>query len=79
MKLQQNHNSSRPLASAAGAVLGLPLTAAHATAGTGQTSTVATGSLAFIIPASPKEGRDPFFPESARPYQMARAAAARWN
>jgi hypothetical protein len=30
----------------------------------------------FIIPASPQEGRDPFFPESTRVYEVAVAAAA---
>lgn len=25
----------------------------------------------FILPASPKEGRDPFFPDSIRPYESA--------
>ena len=28
----------------------------------------------FILPSSPKEGRDPFFPDSNRPYEIAAAA-----
>jgi hypothetical protein len=28
----------------------------------------------FILPANPKEGRDPFFPDSIRPYENAAAA-----
>ena len=28
----------------------------------------------FILPSSPKEGRDPFFPDSERPYEIAAAA-----
>ena len=27
----------------------------------------------FVIPANPKEGRDPFFPNSNRPYERAQA------
>jgi hypothetical protein len=27
----------------------------------------------FVMPTNPKEGRDPFFPESSRPYQSAMA------
>jgi hypothetical protein len=30
----------------------------------------------FIIPASPQEGRDPFFPNSSRPYETVAAAVA---
>jgi hypothetical protein len=28
----------------------------------------------FILPSNPKEGRDPFFPDSERPYEIAAAA-----
>jgi hypothetical protein len=28
----------------------------------------------FILPSNPKEGRDPFFPDSTRPYEIAAAA-----
>ena len=28
----------------------------------------------FVIPANPKEGRDPFFPASSRPYETVQAA-----
>lgn len=28
----------------------------------------------FVIPSNPKEGRDPFFPDSDRPYEIAAAA-----
>jgi hypothetical protein len=28
----------------------------------------------FVIPANPKEGRDPFFPNSNRPYESAQAS-----
>ncbi len=28
----------------------------------------------FILPSNPKEGRDPFFPDSDRPYEIAAAA-----
>lgn len=42
-----------------------------------------TNSLSiFVQPASPKEGRDPFFPASSRPYQLAvlpSAKAAEFN
>jgi len=31
----------------------------------------------FILPANPKEGRDPFFPDSPRPYEAAAAANPR--
>jgi hypothetical protein len=31
----------------------------------------------FTIPASPRDGRDPFFPESTRPYEEAVASTAR--
>jgi len=31
----------------------------------------------FIIPSNPKEGHDPFFPDSARPYEQAAAANPR--
>ena len=31
---------------------------------------------AFVIPTNPKEGRDPFYPESMRPYQAAVTANA---
>ena len=30
---------------------------------------------AFILPANPREGRDPFFPDSIRPYENTAAAA----
>jgi len=33
--------------------------------------TVTNFQSVFIMPASPKEGRDPFFPSSTRPYQSA--------
>ena len=31
----------------------------------------------FILPSNPKEGRDPFFPDSTRPYKLAAAANPR--
>ncbi len=31
----------------------------------------------FILPSSPREGRDPFFPDSTRPYKLAAAANPR--
>ena len=31
----------------------------------------------FILPANPKEGRDPFYPASSRPYQAAVVPAAK--
>ena len=33
----------------------------------------------FILPASPAEGRDPFYPESTRAFETAAAAAANQN
>src|SRR5580700_2344733 len=30
----------------------------------------------FILPSKPQEGRDPFFPDSIRPYEEAQAATA---
>ncbi len=33
----------------------------------------------FTMPAKPSEGRDPFFPDSIRPYEAAQAAAAPSN
>jgi hypothetical protein len=31
----------------------------------------------FVLPSNPKEGRDPFFPDSERPYEMTAAANPR--
>jgi hypothetical protein len=31
----------------------------------------------FILPSNPKEGRDPFYPDSIRPYENAAAASPR--
>ena len=31
----------------------------------------------FILPSNPREGRDPFFPDSTRPYEQAAAANPR--
>lgn len=31
----------------------------------------------FILPSDPREGRDPFFPDSTRPYKLAAAANPR--
>lgn len=31
----------------------------------------------FVMPANPREGRDPFFPESSRPYEEALASTNR--
>jgi len=37
----------------------------------GKTETIRS---VFILPSNPKEGRDPFFPDSDRPYEIAAAA-----
>jgi hypothetical protein len=49
-----------------------PLVAAPAN----QSQSAKTNSLrsVFILPAAPKEGRDPFFPKSNRPFEMAPTA-----
>jgi hypothetical protein len=41
-----------------------------------KTNSITAIRSVFIIPASPKEGCDPFFPESLRPFQVANATAA---
>lgn len=47
---------------------GLPVLAAPAR----PAAVTKTNSLSvFILPTSPKEGRDPFYPSSTRPYQSA--------
>jgi hypothetical protein len=38
--------------------------------------TNATRSV-FILPSDPKQGRDPFFPDSTRPYKLAAAVSPR--
>jgi len=50
-----------------------PVLAASATPVTPPGKTNVTRSV-FILPANPTEGRDPFFPDSNRPYQVAAAA-----
>ena len=56
-----------------------PLTAAPTTlaAPTAKTNSVVVIRSVFIAPTSPKDGRDPFFPESLRPFQVATSAVAR--
>ena len=39
-----------------------------------KTNKVETTRSVFILPSNPKEGRDPFFPNSNRPYEIAAAA-----
>lgn len=56
------------------AVVGLAVTALVFIAQTG-ISADSTRST-FIIPANPKEGCDPFFPKSTRPYDAAAAATS---
>ena len=41
------------------------------------TVTTTNARSVFILPASPKEGRDPFYPASTRPYQVAVAPSAK--
>lgn len=48
------------------AVFGEPAKAATAPA--------AAPKSVFVMPVSPREGRDPFFPESTRPYEEAKPA-----
>jgi hypothetical protein len=50
----------------------LPLAAAPAE----QPSKADSHHSVFILPTSPKEGRDPFFPNSNRPYETAGAATS---
>ena len=40
----------------------------------GKTETIRS---VFVLPTNPKEGRDPFFPDSERPYEIAAAANPR--
>jgi len=56
-----------------GYATGLVVNAAPAT----QPKTTNVISSVFILPSNPKEGRDPFFPDSMRPYEMATAANSR--
>ena len=53
---------------------GLPVMAGPVLPATGATNN--THSV-FNLPASPKDGRDPFFPASTRPYQAAVLASAK--
>ena len=42
-----------------------------------QSNTTKASRSVFILPSSPGEGRDPFFPDSTRPYKLAAAANPR--
>lgn len=55
---------------------GLPVLAGPVPAVAVTVATVGAHSV-FILPASPKEGRDPFFPASSRPYQTAVVPSAK--
>lgn len=58
---------------------GLCLAGASVLAGTVLPAAGATTNAlsVFILPASPKDGRDPFYPASSRPYQTAVAPSAK--
>lgn len=51
------------------------VSAAHAAAEPQSSATNLVHSI-FIVPSSPREGRDPFFPNSTRPYKTAVAAVS---
>jgi hypothetical protein len=63
----------RAMATGFSAALVLVLPAAAAPSSKTAVSEAAPRSV-FVIPANPKEGRDPFFPASLRPYEHAQAA-----
>ncbi len=42
---------------------------------TPQSNMTNTNRSIFILPSNPREGRDPFFPDSTRPYKLATSAA----
>lgn len=58
------------------AVVLLTALAAHAAPTTQAGKTNVMHSV-FVLPANPAEGRDPFFPDSTRPYEFAAAANPR--
>lgn len=62
------NSSQSTMAVALSAVWVMVLPAAAAPAAKPAAPEVVTRSV-FIIPANPKEGRDPFFPNSTRPYE----------
>ena len=51
-----------------------PALTASASARADESTTNAMPQSVFVMPSSPKDGRDPFFPDSLRPYQTAAAA-----
>lgn len=55
-------------------ILGLPAAAAPPAK---TAASEAVPRSVFVIPASPKEGRDPFFPASLRPYEHVQATQTR--
>jgi hypothetical protein len=42
---------------------------------TTKTNKIETIRSVFVLPSNPKEGRDPFFPDSDRPYEISAAAS----
>ena len=59
---------------ATGLFAALVMAVPAAAAPSGQTTaTEAAIRSAFVIPSNPQEGRDPFFPDSSRPYRHAQA------
>ncbi len=70
MKLQAKRSGKLPLMLAMAALAGgLPGRAAPPAPAT----PAAPPKSVFILPTKPEEGRDPFFPNSTRPYQEAQA------
>lgn len=67
-----------PIASAmALAVIAAPVAQADKTDKADKADKTETTRSVFILPSNPKEGCDPFFPNSNRPYEMAAAANTR--
>jgi len=58
-------------------VIGCAMVPATLAAPAPQSSTTNANRSIFILPSDPREGRDPFFPDSTRPYKIAVAANPR--
>jgi|SRR5579862_7273185 len=55
-------------------VIGWAMVLATAAAPAPQSSVTNANRSIFILPTNPREGRDPFFPDSTRPYKFAATA-----
>jgi len=57
--------------------MGCAMILASAAAPAPQSNPTNANRSIFIIPSNPREGRDPFFPDSTRPYKLAVTASPR--